>query len=111
MKDFVEVYLLDTSRTRFAQIHSDKGASLRNESHSPMIAFWNRLKIERGSLIFLEINATDNGTTIILQALLNSEQTITRLGFLSRKTMRIFVCNSAGKHGVIRLLKYIHKPL
>ena len=101
----MEVYLFDANWTQFAQIHSNKGASLslRNEGHSPMTAFLNRLSIEQGSLIFHEINQGDDETTIILQALLNSEQT--RLGALSTKTMRIFVCNSSGKHGVIRLLK------
>ena len=102
MKDVVEVYFLDTNRTQFAQIHSNNGASLTNESSS-MTAYWNRVTIKRGSLIFPKINEADNHTTIILRALLNSKQT--RLEALSTKTMRIFVCNSSGKHGVIRLLK------
>ncbi|KAK2572498.1 hypothetical protein P5673_002752, partial [Acropora cervicornis] len=92
MKDVVEVYFLDTNRTQFAQIHSNNGASLTSESSS-MTAYWNRVTIERGSLIFPKINEADNGTTILLQALLNSKQT--RLEALSTKTMRIFVCNSS----------------
>lgn len=92
MKDVVEVYFFDTNRTQFAQIHSNNGASLTSESSS-MTAYWNRVTIERGSLIFPKINEADNGTTIILQALLNSKQT--RLEALSTKTIRIFVCNSS----------------
>ena len=98
MKDVVEVYFLDSNRTRFAQIHSNNGASLTNENSS-VTGYWNRVTIERGSLIFPKINEADNHTTIILQALLNSKQT--RLEAVSTKTMRIFVCNSSGKHGVI----------
>lgn len=102
----MELYLFDANWTQFAKIHSDRGASLQitNEGH-PMTAYWNRLRIERGSLIFLEINEADNGRTIIVQALLNSEQTSTRLESLSSKTIQIFVLNSAGKHGVVRFLK------
>lgn len=98
-KDFVEVYLFDANGTQFAIVHSNKGASLslKYESHSPNAAYWNRLRIERGSLIFPKINEADNGTTIILKALLNSEQT--RLGALSTKTMRIFVCNLSEPNG------------
>lgn len=100
MKDVVEVYFFDTNRTQFAQIHSNNGASLTSESSS-MTAYWNRVTIERGSLIFPKINEADNGTTIILKALLNSEQT--RLGALSTKTMRIFVCNLSEPNGRPRL--------
>lgn len=102
-KDFVEVYLFDANGTQFAIVHSNKGASLslKYESHSPNAAYWNRLRIERGSLIFPKINEADNGTTIILKALLNSEQT--RLGALSTKTMRIFVCNLSEPNGRPRL--------
>ncbi|KAK2572496.1 hypothetical protein P5673_002750 [Acropora cervicornis] len=98
-KDFVEVCLFDANGTQFAIVHSNKGASssLKYESHSPNAAYWNRLLIERGSLIFPKINEADNGTTIILKALLNSEQT--RLGALSTKTMRIFVCNLSEPNG------------
>ena len=101
-KHLVELYLFDANGTQFAAIHSGKGASLQitNESH-PMTAYWNRLRIERGFLIFLDINEADNGTTIIVQALLNSEKTSTRLESLSSKTIQIFVFYSAGKHGVI----------
>lgn len=102
-KDFVEVYLFDANGTQFAIVHSNKGASLslKYESHSPNAAYWNRLRIESGSLIFPKINEADNGTTIILKALLNSEQR--RLGALSTKTMRIFVCNLSEPNGRPRL--------
>lgn len=98
-EDLEEVYLFDANGTQFAQIHSNKGASLslRNEGHSPMTAYLNRLRIEQGSLIFHEINQEDDETTIILEALLNSEQT--SFGALSTKTMRIFVCNSSESIG------------
>ena len=101
-KHLVELYLFDANGTQFAKIHSDRGASLQrtNESH-PVRAYWNRLRIERGSLIFLEINEADNGTKIIVQARLNPEQTSKRLESLSTKTIQIFVFHSAGKHGVI----------
>ena len=107
MKDLEEVYLFDDNSTMFAQIHSNKTVWLRNESHSPNTAYRNKLTIEQGSLIFHAINQEYNGTTIIVEALLNSssEQTITRLGALSSKTMRIFLCNSPGKYGTIRSLK------
>ena len=98
----MELYLYDANGIQFAAIHSDNGASLQmtNESHL-MTAYWNRLRIERGALIFLEINEADNGTKIIVQARLNPEQTSKRLESLSTKTIQIFVFHSAGKHGVI----------
>ncbi|XP_067037101.1 uncharacterized protein [Acropora muricata] len=100
-EDFGEVYLFDANGTQFAIIHSDKTVWLRNESHSPNTAYRKKVTIMKGSLMFHAINQEDNGTTIILQALLNSssEQTITRLGALSRKTMRIFLCNSPERSG------------
>ncbi|XP_044182993.1 uncharacterized protein [Acropora muricata] len=99
-KHLVELYLFDANGTQFAAIHSDKGASLQitNESH-PMTAYWKRLRIERDSLIFLDINEADNGTKIIVQALLNSEKTNTRLEALSSKTIQIFVFYSAEPTG------------
>lgn len=99
-KHLVELYLYDANGTQFAAIHSDNGASLQmtNENH-PMTAYWNRLRIERGALIFLEINEVDNGTTIIVQARLNPEQTSKRLESLSTKTIQIFVFYSAEPTG------------
>ncbi|XP_015773489.1 PREDICTED: uncharacterized protein LOC107351709 isoform X2 [Acropora digitifera] len=96
-KHLVELYLFDTNGTQFAVIHRDKGAYLQvtNKSH-PTTSYWNRLRIERGSLIFREINKAYNGTVIVVQALLNSKQKHTRLGSLSAKTIQIFVFSSAG---------------
>ncbi|XP_074614809.1 uncharacterized protein LOC141874449 [Acropora palmata] len=98
-KHLVELYLFDTNGTQLALIHRDKGASVQvtNKSH-PATSYWNRLRIERGSLIFREINKAHNGTVIVVQALLNSKQTSTRLGSLSTKTIQIFVFNSTGHH-------------
>ncbi|XP_029195825.2 uncharacterized protein LOC114961322 [Acropora millepora] len=98
-KHLVELYLFDTNGTQIALIHRDKGAYLQvtNKSH-PATSYWNRLRIERGSLIFCEINKAHNGTVIVVHALLNSKQTSTRLGSLSTKTIQIFVFNSTGHH-------------
>ena len=107
MKDLEEVYLFDDNLTMFAQINSNKTVWVKNQSDSPNTAYRNKVTIKQGSLMFHAINQEDNGTTIILEALVNtsSEQTITRLGALSSKTLRIFVCSSSGKYGTIRSLK------
>ncbi|XP_074614933.1 uncharacterized protein LOC141874539, partial [Acropora palmata] len=108
-KRLVELYVFDANGTQFTKIHSDRGASLQrtNESH-PVRAYWNRLRIERGSLIFLEINEADNGTKIIVQALLNSERTSTRLESLSSKTIQIFVFSPAEPTGTAQTLTSLY---
>lgn len=108
-KHLVELYLFDANGTQFAKIHSDRGASLQRTKESyPVRAYWNRLRIERGSLIFPEINEADNGTKIIVQALLNSERTSTRLESLSSKTIQIFVFNPAEPTGTPQTLTSLY---
>ncbi|XP_068743397.1 uncharacterized protein [Montipora capricornis] len=90
-----EIQLFDANGTNIAYLHTVNGASLKVTDNSRLMpAYWNRLKITSGSLIFSGIIKADNGTTIRSKAFLNGPTMRTSIGSVVVKTIRIFVFNS-----------------
>lgn len=90
-----EIQLFDANGTNIAYLHTVTGASLKVTDNSRLMpAYWNRLKITSGSLIFSGIIKADNGTTIRSKAFLNGPTMRTSIGSVVVKTIRIFVFNS-----------------
>ncbi|XP_068746192.1 uncharacterized protein [Montipora capricornis] len=94
-KQLKEIQLFDANGTNIAYLHTVNGASLKVIDNSRLMpAYWNRLKITSGSLIFSGIIKADNGTTIRSKAFLNGPTMGTSIGSVVVKTIRIFVFNS-----------------
>ena len=68
-EQLIDIDLYDANRTRFAYIHTERGAGTNVPNNNrPMPAFWSRLKVIDGSLMLTGIQKKDNGTKMVSKA-------------------------------------------